>query len=122
MNKNLISIDEVCAIVNCSAPTIYRRIKDNKFPAAKKVPAIKVRGPRTIHRWDRKQVMKWLLEGNEKKWTKNRIAIGAYVDSESIIADAEQRIAPPVRHDIDWNMAAIASGLVCLIVYVYFLT
>lgn len=116
MNKNLISIDEVCAIVNCSAPTIYRRIKDRKFPKAKKVAAVKVRGPRTIHRWDQDAVMKWLIDGNDPKWTKHRKSIGIFVDEEKIISKVEAE----VRHDINWNMAALAMGLVCLIVYVYF--
>jgi predicted DNA-binding transcriptional regulator AlpA len=116
MKKNLISITQVCALTNCSAPTIYRRIKDRKFPKAKKVAAVKVRGPRTIHRWDQDAVMKWLLDGNDPKWTKHRKSIGIFVDEEKIISKVEAE----VRHDINWNMAAIASGLVCLIAYVYF--
>lgn len=116
MKPDLISIDEVCALTNCSAPTIYNRIEKKKFPKAKKVAAVKVRGPRTIHRWDQDAVMKWLLDGNDPKWTKHRKSIGIFVDEEKIIS----KVQDEVRHDINWNMAAIATGLVCLILYVYF--
>ena len=116
MKKNLISMTEVCSLTNCSAPTIYRYIKNKKFPKAKKVAATKARGPRTIHRWDKDAVMQWLLDGNDPKWTKHRKSIGIYVDEEKIISKVEAE----VRHDIDWNMAAIATGLICLIAYVYF--
>ena len=116
MKPKLISIIEVCALANCSAPTIYSRIEKKKFPKAKKVAATKSRGPRIVHRWDRKAVMKWLIDGNDPKWTKHRKSIGIFVDEEKIISKVQEE----VRHDINWNMAAIATGLVCLIVYVYF--
>ena len=67
MEKNL-TLDEVCRISNCSRPTIYRRIKTTGFPKPKKVPATAERGPRSVHRWDHAEVMKWLREGHDPRW------------------------------------------------------
>tara|TARA_R110001599_G_scaffold7933_1_gene38229 strand:+ start:416 stop:745 length:330 start_codon:yes stop_codon:yes gene_type:complete len=93
MKPKLISIIEVCALANCSAPTIYSRIEKKKFPKAKKVAATKSRGPRIVHRWDRKAVMTWLIDGNDPKWTKHRKSIGIFVDEEKLFLESKKKYA-----------------------------
>jgi|TARA_R110000824_G_scaffold74410_1_gene189170 predicted DNA-binding transcriptional regulator AlpA len=86
----LITVEEACRIAKFSKATLYRRIKRNPdgklFPKPKKIPAISHLGPRTINRWDYAEIMKWLLQGNDPKWTKPPVleaveAIEAYVNN-----------------------------------------
>jgi len=64
--KDLINIDEVCTLAKLSVPTVYRRVKLNQFPKPKKVKSTAARGPKTVNRWERGDVMKWLLKSNDK--------------------------------------------------------
>lgn len=66
--KNLINIEEVCEIAKVSKPTIYRRVKETDFPKPKKVARVTARGPKTVNRWERGEVMGWLLKGNDPTW------------------------------------------------------
>ena len=63
--KDLLTLDEVAQIANVSKPTIYRRVKHNGFPKPIKVPRAGDRGPKTVNRWERGQVMGWLMKGND---------------------------------------------------------
>jgi predicted DNA-binding transcriptional regulator AlpA len=71
--KDLLTLDEVAQIANVSKPTIYRRVKHNGFPKPIKVPRTGDRGPKTINRWERGQVMGWLMKGNDPQWMKQPI-------------------------------------------------
>ncbi len=77
--KEQLTIEQVCALVRCSAPTLYRRIKHNPhgalFPSPYKVAATADRGPRHVNRWEQAEVMAWLLKGNAPKWRENTIEI-----------------------------------------------
>ena len=83
----LITVEEACRTAKFSKATLYRRIKKNPdgnlFPKPKKIPATSHLGPRTINRWDYTEVMKWLLQGNDPKWTKPPVleAVEAYVNN-----------------------------------------
>ena len=66
--KDLITIDEVCEIAKVSKPTVYRRVKQGTFPKPKKIKAPNARGPNKVNRWERGEVMGWLLKGNDPKW------------------------------------------------------
>ena len=68
--KDLITIDEVCAIAKVSKPTVYRRVKQGTFPKPKKIKAPNARGPNKVNRWERGEVMGWLLKGNDPNWNK----------------------------------------------------
>jgi predicted DNA-binding transcriptional regulator AlpA len=71
--KDLLTLDEVAQIANVSKPTIYRRVKHNGFPKPIKVPRTGDRGPKTVNRWERGQVMGWLMKGNDPQWMKQPI-------------------------------------------------
>jgi|DEB0MinimDraft_6_1074348.scaffolds.fasta_scaffold15897_6 predicted DNA-binding transcriptional regulator AlpA len=71
--KDLITIDEVCEIAKVSKPTVYRRVKQGTFPKPKKVPSTAARGPKKVNRWERGEVMGWLLKGNDPKWLKQPV-------------------------------------------------
>ena len=66
--KDLITIDEVCKIAKVSKPTVYRRVKQGSFPKPKKIASENKRGPKKVNRWERGEVMGWLLKGNDPKW------------------------------------------------------
>lgn len=66
--KKLLTIDEVCEIAKVSKPTIYRRVKQGNFPKPVKVKRTADRGPKAINRWERGEVMGWLLKGNDPNW------------------------------------------------------
>ena len=68
--KDLLTLDEVAKIANVSKPTIYRRLKHTDFPKPVKVPRAGDRGPKTVNRWERGQVMGWLMKGNDPEWMK----------------------------------------------------
>lgn len=71
--KDLLTLDEVAEIAKVSKPTIYRRVKHNGFPKPIKVPRDGDRGPKTVNRWERSQVMGWLMKGNDPQWMKQPI-------------------------------------------------
>ena len=71
--KDLINIDEVCTIAKVSKPTVYRRVKQGTFPKPKKVPSTAARGPKKVNRWERGEVMGWLLKGNDPNWMKQPV-------------------------------------------------
>ena len=71
--KDLLTLDEVAKIAKVSKRTIYRRVKHNGFPKPIKVPRTGDRGPKTINRWERGQVMGWLMKGNDPQWMKQPI-------------------------------------------------
>ena len=71
--KDLITIDEVCAIAKVSKPTVYRRVKQGTFPKPKKVATTAARGPKKVNRWERGEVMGWLLKGNDPNWMKQPV-------------------------------------------------
>ena len=77
--KEPLTIEQVCALVRCSAPTLYRRIKHNPhgtlFPNPHKVAATSSHGPRHVNRWEQAEVMTWLLKGNAPKWREKTIDI-----------------------------------------------
>ena len=71
--KDLINIDEVCLMAKVSKPTVYRRVKLGTFPKPKKVASNNARGPKKVNRWDRSEVMGWLLKGNDPNWMKQPV-------------------------------------------------
>lgn len=71
--KDLINIEEVCEIAKVSKPTVYRRVKEGSFPKPKKVARVTARGPKTVNRWERGEVVGWLLKGNDPAWFKQPI-------------------------------------------------
>lgn len=110
--KELITIDEVCRIANCSRPTIYRRIKTTGFPKPKKVPAVAKLGPRTINRWDHAEVMGWLLKGNDPRWSNQPLK---QIEAAQIDTDHEPWYK---KHEL--VIKAVAGGLLAgLAVYVF---
>ena len=84
--KDTLTIKEVCTITKVSEQTIYRRMKLSRFPKPKKVKSNLTRGRGTINKWDRGEVMGWLLKGNDPKWMKLSVkdikAACAKVDKE----------------------------------------
>ena len=71
--KDLINIDEVCLMAKVSKPTVYRRVKLGTFPKPKKIASNNARGPKKVNRWDRSEVMGWLLKGNDPNWMKQPV-------------------------------------------------
>ena len=71
--KDLLTIDEVAQIAKVSKPTVYRRVKNGDFPQPKKIKSEAKRGPKKVNRWDRAEVMGWLLKGNDPEWMKQPI-------------------------------------------------
>lgn len=71
--KDLITIDEVCKIAKVSKPTVYRRVKLGTFPKPTKVARTAGRGPKKVNRWERGEVMGWLLKGNDPNWAKQPV-------------------------------------------------
>ena len=69
--KDLIDIDEVCEIAKISKPTVYRRVKAGKFPKPMKVKPDNGKMSKMVNRWERGEVMGWLLSGNDPKWSQN---------------------------------------------------
>lgn len=63
--KDLLDIKEVCDLAQISKPTIYRRIKNGTFPKPIKIRSKETRGPRHINRWERGEIIGWLLKGNK---------------------------------------------------------
>ena len=71
--KDLLTIDEVAQIAKVSKPTVYRRVKNGDFPKPKKIKSEAKRGPKKVNRWDRADVMGWLIKGNDPDWMKQPI-------------------------------------------------
>jgi len=71
--KDLLTIEEVAQIAKVSVPTIYRRIKNGSFPKPKKTKRPTNYGPKTVNRWERAEVMGWLMKGNDPEWLKQPI-------------------------------------------------
>jgi len=63
--KEKLTIDEVAELARVSVPTIYRRVKLGDFPKPCKVPTTATRGPKNVNRWERGEIMGWLLKGNK---------------------------------------------------------
>jgi len=76
MEDRLITASEVCLIARCSRATLYRRMKNSYFPKPVKVSAVlattSARGPQTVNAWRHKDVMRWLIDGNDPAWVKQR--------------------------------------------------
>lgn len=68
--KDLIDIDEVCEIAKISRPTVYRRVRVGKFPKPMKVRPDNGKSSRMVNRWERGEIMGWLLSGNDPNWSK----------------------------------------------------
>ena len=62
MNLTLIEITEVCEIAKLSKSTIFKKIKEDKFPAPIKVPSPSSRGPRLVNRWDKAEIIDWAFD------------------------------------------------------------
>jgi predicted DNA-binding transcriptional regulator AlpA len=96
--KDLITIDEVCTIAKVSKPTVYRRVKLGSFPKPKKVNRTGERGPKKVNRWERGEVMGWLLKGNDPNWMKQPVKdikeACAKVDKAPV---TEEELAPELK-------------------------
>lgn len=66
--KDLIDIHEVCEMAKISKPTVYRRVKAGTFPKPTKVKTSQ--GTKKVNRWERGEIMGWLLKGNDPDWSK----------------------------------------------------
>lgn len=66
--KDLLNIEEVAEIAQVSKSSIYWRIKNKNFPKPIKIKRTKGRGRNILNRWERDQVIKWLMEGNDPQW------------------------------------------------------
>ena len=130
--KDLLTLDEVAQIANVSKPTIYRRVKHNGFPKPIKVPRTGDRGPKTINRWERGQVMGWLMKGNDPQWMKQPIRdideTMKKVDAARQVQDFSPEEEKPIvitkleepRTKPDQHMLmAIVGGLAAAAVYLF---
>jgi predicted DNA-binding transcriptional regulator AlpA len=61
----LIGIAEVCTITKLSRPTIYRRLKSTTFPKPRKSLATAARGPRSVNKWSKNEVVAWVDAAND---------------------------------------------------------
>lgn len=62
MAEELIDIDEVAKLAGISRNTIYRRIVSDTFPKPQKVPSPHIRGPRTVNRWRKEDILNWRVQ------------------------------------------------------------
>jgi len=62
MNLTLIDITEVCEIAKLSKSTIFKKIKEDKFPEPIKVPSPSSRGPKLVNRWDKAEIIDWAFD------------------------------------------------------------
>ena len=96
--KNLITLDDVCKIAKVSKATVYRRVKLGSFPKPQKVNRSGERGPKKVNRWERGEVMGWLLKGNDPNWMKQPVkdikAACAKVDKAPV---TEEELAPELN-------------------------
>jgi len=121
--KDLLTLDEVAKIANVSKPTIYRRVKHNGFPKPIKVPRTGDRGPKTINRWERGQVMGWLMKGNDPQWMKQPLKT---IDETVKKVDAARQVQDFAPEDTDheskgfWNnhiLLALIGGVAAAAAY-----
>jgi predicted DNA-binding transcriptional regulator AlpA len=68
----LIGIAEVCTITKLSRPTIYRRLKSTTFPKPRKSLATAARGPRSVNKWSKHEVVAWVDAANDPTEEKER--------------------------------------------------
>lgn len=80
----LIDITEVCEITKLSKSTVFKKIKDNKFPKIKKTPSPSSRGPRLVNRWDKAEVIAWAFDEDEIR--------GKLISSEDDISDGHYKV------------------------------
>ena len=96
--KDLLTLEEVAEIAKVSKPTIYRRVKHNGFPKPIKVPRTGDRGPKTVNRWERGQVIGWLMKGNDPEWLKQPIKA---IDDTMKKVDAARQVQDFAPEDND---------------------
>lgn len=121
--KDLLTIEEVAQIAKVSVPTIYRRIKNGSFPKPKKTKRPTNYGPKTVNRWERAEVMGWLMKGNDPEWLKQPIRdIEATVEK----VDADQQVQDFAPEDTDheprgfWEnhtLLAVIGGVAAAVAY-----
>ena len=106
--KELLTIDDVCAMAKISKPTVYRRVKAGTFPKPIKVPSNAARGPKNVNRWERKAILNYMLKGNElEPLSDEAIAAAAMAkDFEAIHADHEPEEKKP-----NYTLMAIIGGM-----------
>jgi predicted DNA-binding transcriptional regulator AlpA len=119
--KEQLTIEQVCALVRCSAPTLYRRIKHNPhgalFPSPYKVAATADRGPRHVNRWEQAEVMAWLLKGNAPKWRENTIEIINRANTlDAKMSEAHDTDREPWYKRNELVLMAVSGGLLAGIV------
>ena len=119
--KEQLTIEQVCALVRCSAPTLYRRIKHNPhgalFPSPYKVAATADRGPRHVNRWEQAEVMSWLLKGNAPKWRENTIGIINRANTlDAKMSEAHDTDREPWYKRNELVLMAVSGGLLAGIV------
>ena len=119
--KEQLTLEQVCALVRCSAPTLYRRIKHNPhgalFPSPYKVAATADRGPRHVNRWEQAEVMAWLLKGNAPKWRENTIEIINRANTlDAKMSEAHDTDREPWYKRNELVLIAVSGGLLAGIV------
>ena len=119
--KEQLTLEQVCALVRCSAPTLYRRIKHNPhgalFPSPYKVAATADRGPRHVNRWEQAEVMAWLLKGNAPKWRENTIGtINRANTLDAKMSEAHDTDREPWYKRNELVLMAVSGGLLAGIV------
>lgn len=119
--KEQLTLEQVCALVRCSAPTLYRRIKHNPhgalFPSPYKVAATADRGPRHVNRWEQAEVMSWLLKGNAPKWRENTIEIINRANTlDAKMSEAHDTDREPWYKRNELVLMAVSGGLLAGIV------
>ena len=119
--KEQLTLEQVCALVRCSAPTLYRRIKHNPhgalFPSPYKVAATADRGPRHVNRWEQAEVMSWLLKGNAPKWRENTIGIINRANTlDAKMSEAHDTDREPWYKRNELVLMAVSGGLLAGIV------
>jgi len=116
----------VAKIAKVSKRTIYRRVKHNGFPKPIKIPRAGDHGPKTINRWERGQVMGWLMKGNDPQWIKQPIR-----DIEATVkkVDAARQVQDFAPEDTDheprgfWEnhvLLAVVGGVLAAVMYQVF--
>jgi predicted DNA-binding transcriptional regulator AlpA len=123
--KDLLTIDEVAQIAKVSKPTVYRRVKNGDFPKPKKIKSEAKRGPKKVNRWDRAEVMGWLLKGNDPDWMKQPIKdIQETVEVDQAPKDYDPEPEPAAREPRSfWEnhvLLAVVGGVLAAVMYQIF--
>jgi len=119
--NDLISIDEVARVAKVSRQTIYRRVKQNKFPKPVQVQRTKARGPRTVNMWKKSEVMGWLMKGNDPAWLKQPVR-----DIQNAVEDKPGEIRPRLTVQEEkpfWEnhlLLAVVGGVLAAVAYQLF--